>query len=139
MTITSIIISRKKRHRCLLPNWKWSNIWCHRKFHYWIVCNCRLQPRHCNTCLYVSFLPLSHCNNNRRWRRGIAHAKSFFNHRCTDAFFSGNKDGYCLWESEGITNNNRDSFCDDKNQYFLQLHRLLSSFTKIDHVENITD
>ena len=54
-------------------------------------------------------------------------------------FFSVIKDGYRPWESEGVSNTARDSFCDDKNQYFLQLHRLLSSFTKIDHVENITD
>ena len=28
------------------------------------------------------------------------------------------------------------SFCDDDNQYFLKLHRLLSSYTKLDHVAN---
>ena len=33
----------------------------------------------------------------------------------------------------------RDSSCDEENQDFFQLHRLLSSFTKLDHVANFSD
>ena len=56
-----------------------------------------------------------------------------------DDFLSGCKDRYCPWESEGISKTARDSFCDDENRYLLQLHRLLSSFTKLDHVANVAD
>ena len=55
-----------------------------------------------------------------------------------DEFLSGRKDGYCPWESEGLSKTARDSFCDDENRYLLQLHRLLSSFTKLDHVEKFS-
>ena len=68
-----------------------------------------------------------------------AHARAFFKYHWMDEFLSGWKDGYCPWESEGIPKTARDSFCDDKNQYILQLKRLLSSFIKIDHVANIAD
>ena len=54
-------------------------------------------------------------------------------------FLSGRKDGYCTWEYEVVSNTARDSFCDDDNQDFLPLQRLLSSFTKIYHVTNVAD
>ena len=38
-----------------------------------------------------------------------------------------------------ISNTDRDSFCDDKNRGFLQLHRFLSSFAKLDRVVNVSD
>ena len=56
-----------------------------------------------------------------------------------DEFLSGRKDGYRPWESEGVSKTARDSFCDDKNKDFLQLHILLSSFTKLDQVANFSD
>ena len=56
-----------------------------------------------------------------------------------DGFLSGSKDGYRPWESEVVSKTARDSFCDNENKYFLQLHILLSSFTKLYHVENVAD
>ena len=56
-----------------------------------------------------------------------------------DEFFSGCKDGYCPWEYEGVSKTGRDIFCDEYNQYFLQLEILMSSFTKLDHVANVSD
>ena len=56
-----------------------------------------------------------------------------------DEFLSGRKDGYFPWESEGVSKTDRDIFFDDENRYFLQLHILLSSFTKHDYVANVSD
>ena len=56
-----------------------------------------------------------------------------------DEFLSGRKDGYCTWEYEVVSNTARDSFCDDDNQDFLILQRLLPSFTKIYHVANVAN
>ena len=53
-----------------------------------------------------------------------------------DEFFSGRKDKYCPWEYQGVSKTARDSFYENDNQYFLQLHILLSSFTKLHHVAN---
>ena len=40
-----------------------------------------------------------------------------------DEFLSGSKDGYLPWEYEGVSKTARDSFCNDKNQDFLQLKK----------------
>ena len=56
-----------------------------------------------------------------------------------DGFFSGSKDGYFRWGYEGVSKTARDIFCDEENKYFLQLHRLLSSFTMLDHFANVAD
>ena len=56
-----------------------------------------------------------------------------------DGFLSGLKDEYHPWEYEGVSETAMDSFCDDRNRNFLQLHTLLSSFTNIDHVPNVAD
>ena len=56
-----------------------------------------------------------------------------------DELLSGSKDGYHHWEYEGVLKTDRDSFCDGKNRYFFQIHRLMSSFTKLDHIANVAD
>ena len=56
-----------------------------------------------------------------------------------DQFFSGCKDIYRSWEFECVSKTVRDSFYDGDNIDFLQLQRLMSSFTNLDHVANFPD
>ena len=56
-----------------------------------------------------------------------------------DEFLSSSKDRYCPWESEGVSKTNRDIFCDEENRYFLQFQILMSSFTLLDHVANVSN
>ena len=121
------------------PNWKLSKRWLHCQFHYCFACHCRLQPRHCPPHLDCSFFPSPHCNKHRRWGRDRECAGDFFERLWMDEFLSGCNYGYWPWGSEGVSKTARDSFCDEENQYFLQLHRLLSSFTKLDYVANVAD
>ena len=99
-----------KRRRLSRPNWKWLKKWRRRKLHYFSVYYCRLQPKNHPPCLGGSFLLSHYCDNHWIWRRDRACAKYFFNRRWMDDFFSGRKDGYRTWESEGVSKNARDSF-----------------------------
>ena len=139
ITIPSPIMSCKKRRHLPHPNWTWPNIWRLRKLHYCIVCHCRCLPNNRPPRLDVSFFPWPYCAKHRLWRRGGSHAEDFLKRRRMDEFLSGRKYGYLPWEYEGVSNTARDSFWDDNNRNFLQLKILLPSFTKLDHVENVTD
>ena len=121
---------------CPHPTWKRPKRWRRCKLHYWIARRCRHQPKNRPTCLYGSFFSSPYCVKHRRWRRGRARSKAFFKSRRMDEFFIGRKDVYHPWESEGVSKNARDSFCDKENLDFLQPHILLSSFHKPDHVAN---
>ena len=118
---SSLIILKRRRHP--RPNWKRLKIWRRRKFHYWIVCRCRRRPRHSRHRLDGSFFPLPHCTKHWRRRRGGGggHAIALFERRWMDGFFSSCTYGYRPWVSEGVSNTARDIFCDDENQYFLQI------------------
>ena len=95
ITSPSPIISRKKSRRHPPPNWKRSNIWHHRKLHYWLVRHCRRQPRHRTPCLDGYFFPSPHCTKHRLYRRGRARARALFKRRRMNECLSGRKDGYC--------------------------------------------
>ena len=56
-----------------------------------------------------------------------------------DEVLSGHKNGYRLWEYLDASKTARDSSCDDKNQYLLKLQRIMSSFTKVDHIANVSN
>ena len=56
-----------------------------------------------------------------------------------DDFFIGRKDEYFLSESEDVSKIAIDSFCVEKDRYLLQLHRLISSFTNLDHDADVSD
>ena len=128
-----------KRHCFPCTYWKLSKKWLCCKLNDWLVHSCRLRPKNLPPRLDGSLFLAPYCDKHRRWRRDRARAKAFFNRRQMDNFFCGRKDGYCFWESEGVSKTSRDSLCDDENRDFLQLHRLLSSFTNLDHVETVSD
>ena len=128
-----------KQRRCLCPNWKWLNRWLCHKLYYWIIRHCRLRPRHHPPFLGGSFFSSYHCNKHQRWRRGGACDRALFERHWMDQFFSGCKDIYRSWEFECVSKTVRDSFYDGDNIDFLQLQRLMSSFTNLDHVANLPD
>ena len=137
ITNPSPIISKRCCRPC--PTCKWSKILCRCKIHYWIVRCCRRQPNNRPPRFDGYFFPSPYCTKHWRWRSGRAHAKSLFKRHWVDEFLSGCKNGYCPWVSEGVSKTDRDRLCDDENGDFLQLQILLSSFTKLDHVANVSD
>ena len=128
-----------KSCRCPRPNWKRPKKWHHCKLHYWLVCCGRHQTKKRPPRLDGSFFPPPYCAKHRRWMRVMARDKVLCKHCLMDEFLSGCKDGYRPWEYQGVSKTASDSFCDNENRYFLQLHGLLSSFSKLEHVSNVYD
>ena len=126
------ILSKRRCH--LRPNWVFPKKCRCCKLHYYIICRCRSRPKNRPPRLYVSLFQLLYCASTQHWRREREHVKDFFKGLHMDGFLSGHKNGYHPWESECVSRTSMDSFCDDKNRDLLQLHRLMSSFTKLDHL-----
>jgi hypothetical protein len=115
------------------PNHRRATCWRRRSVPFGLISRCRRRTR-CRPPRLDGTLFLSSCSRKHtRWKRGILRAHKFFSSARLSNFGQGLRSVRRPYV--GLSTPTLDGFCDGHKD-FLQLYRLLSTFSTVDHVKN---
>jgi len=127
------ISPRWRRFRQPRPNHRRATCWRWRSVPYGLITRCQRRP-HCRPPRLDGTFFLSSCSRiHTRWKRWRLRAHKFFSSARLSKFGQGLRSVRRPYV--GLSKPTLDGFCDGHKD-FLQLYRLLSTFSTVDHVKN---
>ncbi len=125
----------RRRIRKPRPNYRRATRWRQRSVPFGLISRCR----RCSCCrpprLDGTFFLSSFSRKHTRWKRGRLCAHKFFSSARLSKFGQGLRSVRQPYAYVGLSTPTLDGFCDGHKD-FLQLYRLLSTFSTVDHVKN---
>ena len=124
---------QRRRVRKPRPNHRRATRWRRRSVPYGLISRCRRRPL-CHPPRLDGTFFLSSCSRKHTcWKRGRLRAHKFFSSARLSKFGQGLRSVRRPYV--GLSKPTLDGFCDGHKD-FLQLYRLLSTFSTVDHVKN---